>query len=312
MKRYFIASDIHSFFPLYKEALEKNGFDIDNPEDIIIICGDAFDRGNDTLDVYNFLRKLPKERKILIRGNHEYLLRDLVKRKTFYDYDISNGTLTSLLQLNNFWYSNFDLKYFLYAEPNGWDNINKCLKKCYTSKITKECLDWIFSDEWVDYYELGNYIFTHAFIPVNLGANSDLYRPIYADLSYNKDWRNADKKDFEEATWGCPWKLFNAGLFDEEIKNDKILVCGHWHASDFHLQYEKNTHIVDTGMGWKALQDYTPYIGKNLIALDACTAISGRVNVIVLEEQENNEFKLINNNKFKEIITTIVKENKNE
>ena len=85
MKRYFIASDIHSFFSLYKEALEKNGFDINNPEDIIIICGDIFDRGDDTLYVYNFLRNLPKERRILIRGNHEYLLRDLVK--FYYDPD---------------------------------------------------------------------------------------------------------------------------------------------------------------------------------------------------------------------------------
>lgn len=199
----------------------------------------------------------------------------------------------------------------MYYEPNGLDQIKACLKKCYTSKITKECLDWIFSDEWVDYYELGNYIFTHTFIPVNLGSNTDLYRPIYDDLSYNKDWRNADKKAFEKATWGCPWRLFDAGLFDEEIKNNKILVCGHWHASDFHLQYEKNTHIVDTGMGKKELENYTPYIGKNLIALDACTAASSKVNIIVLEEQENNAFKLINNNEFKEVIT-VIKELKNE
>ena len=64
-------------------------------------------------------------------------------------------------------------------------------------------------------------------------------------------------------------------------------------------------------MGWKELPNYTPYIGKNLIALDACTVISGKVNVIVLEEQEDNKFKLINNNEFKEIIT-VIKEPKNE
>ncbi len=58
-------------------------------------------------------------------------------------------------------------------------------------------------------------------------------------------------------------------------------------------------------MGKRELENCTPYIGKNLIALDACTSLSDRVNVIVLEEQENNEFKLINNNEFKEIITVI-------
>ena len=210
-------------------------------------------------------------------------------------------------------YNNFDLKYFLYAEPNGWNHIKDCLKKCYTSKITKECLDWIFSDEWVDYYELGNYIFTHAFIPVNLGTNFDLFRPIYADLSYMPGWRKADNQAFEEATWGCPWKLFDAGLFDEEIKNGKTLVCGHWHASDFHLHYETKKHLTDTGESWKEIPNYTPYIGKNLIALDACTVISGKVNVIILEEQEDNTFKLINNNKQEPIIyTTTVKETNNE
>ena len=313
MKRYFIASDIHGFFSIYKDALDENGWDINNPEHILIICGDIFDRGDDTLKMYEFLKSLPKERRILIRGNHEYLLRALVKRKDFYDHDISNGTLISLLQLNNFRYTNFDLKYFLYAEPNGWGHIKDCLKKCYTSKITKECLDWIFSDEWVDYYELGNYIFTHAFIPVNLGVNINLYRPIYADLSYMPDWRNADKQAFEEATWGCPWKLFDAGLFDEEIKYNKILVCGHWHASDFHLHYETKKHLVDTGEGWKEIPNYTPYIGKNLIAIDACTAVSGKVNVIIFEEQEDNTFKLINNNIQEPVIyTSTIKETDNE
>jgi len=313
MKKYFISSDIHSFFSIYNDALEENGWDINNPDHILIILGDIFDRGDDTLKMYEFLRSLPKERRILIRGNHEYLLRSLVKRKDFYDHDISNGTLVSLLQLNNFWYDNFSLKYFLYAEPNGWDDIKKRLKISYDSKITKECLDWMFGDEWVDYYELGNYILTHAFIPVNLGANPDLFRPIYADLSYLPDWRHADKKAFEEATWGCPWKLFDAGLFDEEIKNNKILVCGHWHASDFHLHYETKEHLIDTGMGWKEIPNYTPYIGKNLIAIDACTVVSGKVNIIILEEQENNNFKLINNNVQEPIIyTSTIKENKNE
>ena len=315
MKKYFVASDIHSFFSIFKKALDNNGWDINNSEHILIVLGDIFDRGDDTLKLYQFLRAIPKERRILIRGNHEYLLKALVNRQKFYDHDISNGTLASLLQLNNFWYDNFSIKYFLYAEPNGWDHIYDCLNKCWNSKITKECLDWMFGDEWVDYYELGNYIFTHAFIPVDLGANPDLFRPIYADLHYIPNWRTADKKAFEEATWGCPWKLFDAGLFDEEIKNNKILVCGHWHASEFHTHYEATEHFINIADSLKEIPDYTPYIGDNLIALDACTAVSGKVNIIILEEQENNNFKLINNNKQDKIIYTtynIIEEPNNE
>jgi len=67
MKKYFVASDIHSFTPCIKE-LNKTGFDLNNEEHILIICGDLFDRGSESLKLYEFIKSLPKERRILIRG----------------------------------------------------------------------------------------------------------------------------------------------------------------------------------------------------------------------------------------------------
>ena len=61
-------------------SLYKNGIDKENPEHILVVLGDIFDRGKETLEVYNFLRSLPDERLILIRGNHESLYLSLLDK----------------------------------------------------------------------------------------------------------------------------------------------------------------------------------------------------------------------------------------
>ena len=68
MKKYFVASDIQSFYTPCIKELNKTGFDLNNEEHILIICGDLFDRGSESLKLYEFIKSLPKERRILIRG----------------------------------------------------------------------------------------------------------------------------------------------------------------------------------------------------------------------------------------------------
>ena len=62
-----MASDIHSFYTPFIKELNKTGFDLNNEEHILIICGDLFDRGSESLKLYEFI-KTQKERRILIRG----------------------------------------------------------------------------------------------------------------------------------------------------------------------------------------------------------------------------------------------------
>ena len=66
MKKYFVASDIYSFYTPFIKELNKTGFDLNNEEHILIICGDLFDRGSESLKLYEFIKTLPKERRILI------------------------------------------------------------------------------------------------------------------------------------------------------------------------------------------------------------------------------------------------------
>ena len=97
-------------------------------------------------------------------------------------------------------------------------------------------------------------------------------------LAYNENWRDSTPKEFENATWGCPWKLAKAGL----NKTGKTIVCGHWHTADFFNNLKNLKKKYD-------LYESNPiFVSKKykLIGLDACTAATNKVNVLVLEENE--------------------------
>ena len=55
--KYFVSSDIHGFFNEWQNALKDKGFDLNNPEHKIILCGDLFDRGSQQKEIINFVLK---------------------------------------------------------------------------------------------------------------------------------------------------------------------------------------------------------------------------------------------------------------
>lgn len=289
--KYFIVSDTHSFYTELKEGLDDAGYDINNPEHCFVLNGDLFDRGEESAEILKFVRSIPKERRVLIRGNHEYLLKQLADKVFPESHDFSNGTVFTMFQLykdrhpktkvfknyNQFWsdpdnYSIFNMNWIEVQKFNNyfegtldkrtWNMIRNDLKQ-------SQLIEWIFeSDEWVNYLELDQYIITHAFIPLYESHGS------YHDYArYEPNWREcATRRQWIEATWKCPYWLIDDGYFDKEIEKGKRLVCGHWHASDFHWHYGGSD------------KDNTIFYGENVIAIDSCTVLSGFVNVLVLEE----------------------------
>lgn len=287
-KKYFISSDIHSFFDEWQEALKKKHFDIDNPNHIIVICGDIFDRGTQPLEVYNFLRSLPKERRILIRGNHEILLDDLVRRGFAENHDRHNGTIDTLYYLQGLPSEDEHIHEF-YRELARYDAeygspVYNQIKLKYENQrrsiwngLVKEILDWIYSDEWINYWETPNYIFVHSWIPVCEHYEFDKWgypKKTQVD-TYREDWRNATQTEWDDAMWGCPWQKAYLKL----NQTGKTIVCGHWHTSDFF------NHLTTQ---YKSIYDCPIFKSKRykLIGLDACTAGSKKVNCLVLEEDE--------------------------
>lgn len=59
-KKYFVVTDVHGFYDEMTSALNEKGFDINNPEHIIISCGDLLDRGPKPKECIDFMMNLYK------------------------------------------------------------------------------------------------------------------------------------------------------------------------------------------------------------------------------------------------------------
>lgn len=289
MKTYFVCSDIHGYFDEWMSSLKESGFDLSNKDHILVILGDIFDRGRQPREIYEFLKSFPEKRLVLIRGNHEYLLLDLVGRKFPLQHDEHNGTYQTLVDLYKDPY--VTQKEFLFENRDKYSNdelyaisfkiYNEAIKALYTNDTIKEIVRWIKSKKWRNYYELGPYIFVHAFIP--LKGRVDAY--LDTNGRYYDYWREEkDSKMWEDATWGCPYKLYQNGCFNSELKNGKILVCGHWHTSSFFndlIYFNEPEKQLDVK---KDNPIFHLELYPGLIGLDTCTALTKKVNILVIKQ----------------------------
>ena len=117
-----------------------------------------------------------------------------------------------------------------------------------------------FFDRMVDFYETKNYVFVHGWIP---------------SLKLYPDWRKAPTPAWEKARWENGMKAARNHLDPA----GKTIVCGHWHTSYGH-------HIQSGTPEWGAEADFRIYRDKGIIAIDGCTAYSGKVNVLVIEDEQ--------------------------
>ena len=143
--RYFITSDIHSYFKVLDTELKKQGFDKD--KDTLITLGDNFDRGKESWKMYRFLSTLPNV--ILVRGNHEDLLEELVNRGFPLDHDFHNGTTQTIFDISKHYIKTQDLSMYEFID---------------TFKNTS-FYQWFKSTKWVDKIEFNNLVLTHATCP---------------------------------------------------------------------------------------------------------------------------------------------------
>lgn len=289
MKKYFVTSDIHSFFSQFMRGLKSAGFNETDPDHIIIICGDLFDRGTQSEALFDWIMKFPKDRLILVRGNHELLYLELLNKSLPEKHDYSNGTVRTFCHLAGYKDADMD-PYSLMIESafRGVDisaaEIQKQLQKNWkaiTAKVKNHsATKLIQSSRILNYFELDKFIFVHSFIPTQLKDENNIgmlkYYPTYhlpeTSLKVIENWRECSSTVWEDATWGCPWRLFDAGLFNEEAANKKILVCGHWHARDFHKHFNNDNTANDD-----------IFISNNLIALDSCIPVSASCNILVVD-----------------------------
>ena len=220
-KKLFVISDVHGYCTLLKDALAKAGFDPKNPRHLLVGCGDYFDRGNENVEVLQFLERI--DNKVLLRGNHEDMLLPLLQTGKVQPHNYINGTLQTL--------SDFFGKYAIDPADDTIDFSGK------TRTVDRLC---DFIEETVDYFETDNYLFVHGWVAEDKGSAAS--------------WLEARWKKWTEQYQGIP-----------PIPG-KTVVCGHMptFGDIFH--------------------------GNGLIAIDAGTDDTQRINVLVLEENDFNGY----------------------
>lgn len=250
MPKFFVFSDVHGFYDELRTALDEAGFDPENEDHWVISLGDEMDRGPAPEKIINYLMNLPHA--IFVKGNHTTLMEELLGRKYPHNYDYSNGTFQSVLDL----------------APNAKTFEEACIIAGQKVKP--------FFDKEIDYLELENHILVHSFIALNRNDNLPKYYTKERDFEYNPDWRNASAEEWEEARWGNPLYL----AMDRLNQTGKPIISGHWHCS---TGWAIENKTFDE-FGEEAC--FEPYYYKDkLIMIDACTAHTGKVNVLVLEDE---------------------------
>lgn len=246
--RYYVVADPHGFYTPMRRALEEKGFFEDKKPHRLVILGDLTDRGKEAAEMQAFAEEMSAQRKlILIRGNHEDLMTEMLENYRQYRMDIlhgwfchhvTNGTFDTALQLTGF--SKEDaLRY-------AGDFVDAVRQTPYVRHLIPKSKN---------YWETENYVFVHGWIP-----------------KWEGDWRKANKKAWEAARWVNGMEAAEAhGL----RVPGKTVVCGHWRASYGHTYWEHK----------RGEEDHTPYFGHGVIGMDATTVISGMVNCIVVEDR---------------------------
>lgn len=237
----FVVSDIHGHYALLKEALAEVGFDENDETHLFVCCGDLFDRGRENRKVYDYVRRL--KHKVLIRGNHDERLVEVLNEGRANVYDLRNGGEVTLKE------------FFGEGALDGCGNLQTPRYGKMKANLRK------FVGGMVDYLETEHYVFTHGWLP------------LYKDSTVprlQENWREADAAAWRSARFS-EWYL----LYHSPAKvPGKTIVCGH-RTTRYGSRIDTKRSPMDTSI----------FFGDGVIAIDAGTIRSGRVNVLVLDEE---------------------------
>lgn len=261
MKKLFVVSDVHGHYYEMIDALEQAGFDENNENHLLISCGDEFDRGEHSLAVYTYLRRLESINKaIVLKGNHSMFMIDYLSGKNIspfnYIYNGTRETLADFLMQTRPFETWCVLKHIdepTYGDFAEW--ISEAKKEI--NKEYPELLEYLDTRPY--YYETKNYIFTHGAIDGTC-----------------EDWR-FPKKDLmgRLVDWdACMWD--DGSFFGSEIKNtNKTVIIGHFGTAHLRSMY---------GIESEDPHSILKREDGRVIAIDATTKLSKRVNVLVIED----------------------------
>ena len=207
----FVVSDVHGHADLLKKALENAKYNPDNENHLLICCGDCFDRGEQNSEVLKFFEGI--DRKIMIMGNHDARLLEIMNTGMLGAHDFHNGTINTVLEF--------------FGKRAVFD-INEPIDFSGKSRMVDRLTDFI--NEMINYYETESYIFVHGWLP-NDGKR------------IAADWRNADEKQWYQSRWS----RWVSARYMPGNNEEKIIVCGHHPTTYGDIYREPGMIAIDAG-----------------------------------------------------------------
>lgn len=255
MKKLFFISDIHGFYTETIEALEKNGYDENNPNHLLIVLGDIFDRGHQSLDIYKWLSRLTEEKKAIVtNGNHHLFLINFLEHGNSYFNFSHNGLRETVESLSGLsfveWCSKKEGTLYISDYQEWADMCANTINEKYP-----QLLGWL--KDMPRYFESKNYIGVHAAIDTSV---LDWHYPccIRGNLV---DW---DALDFDDGSF-----------LGKPNRTGKTIVAGHFDTGSlreiYHLGEQEDFSILKTD--------------DNKVFIDGCTVYSGIVNIFITEDE---------------------------
>ena len=253
MMKNFVVSDIHDHYDLLMKALDRYGFDINNDDHTLTVCGDAFYSGPQPGELFVFLRGLHERgRLVFIYGNHDIELLDNLRARVFNRpanrrcAELTVKHLTGKVGLTD-------------EEICG-----ECERLGFTDFLAK-------APVW--YRETENYIFTHAFIPTD-------------KRTYRTDWRNATEKEWRVAAARGDAMILSMRYGVSEP--NKKIVCGHYSAARCYLMKDASEkdweNKIYKDVSGVPSGGFVPFFGDTFIAIDQSVKKTGFMNCLVFDE----------------------------
>lgn len=245
MGKIFAVSDVHGHYTELMRALYGAGFDPDNREHLFVSCGDLFDRGEENRRVWEFVEGL--RHRVLISGNHDERLAEILDERAVTPYDLRNGTVVTLTELfgrDCIWHDGSLL-------VDRDDETARALRR--------------FLGSMRNYFETEHYIFTHGWLPLLRKKRT---------MPLRDDWRTAGAEEWHAARCIGWTALYGSAA---AMPQGKTVVCGH-HGAFFGYIFDPRRSQEDCSMfygdGLIAIDALTVQSGfVNVLVIDGETGV---------------------------------------
>ena len=257
-KKIFFCSDIHGYYDVMINTLKFKGFDENNPNHLLVVLGDIFDRGDQAVQVYEYLKRLTDKKKaVVVSGNHHKFLIEFLEG-SYNPFNYMNNGLSETI--GDFWHRTMPFESWCLLDKDCTPNSNdyaEWVDICRKDIMEEypELLDWLKS--MPRYFESKNIIGCHA----SLDLNAEDWRKPHCIRYTLRDW---DALEFDD------------GMFlARKNTTGKTIVAGHFDTG--HLREMHNLGVYDDHSILKT--------EDNKIFIDGCVALTQKLNVLILEDE---------------------------